>query len=91
MSTDWERILVNNDNTATENFTDAIMKAAKENIPIEIMALKQNDKPWMTSELKLSIRKRDRLFKRAKRTRYVKKTGGGGETNEISQRISTGG
>ena len=68
MSTDWEGILDKDVDTATEHFTDAIMKATKANIPIKIMAPKQNDKPWMTSELKLSIRKRDRLFKRAKRT-----------------------
>ena len=68
MSTDWEGILDKDVDTATEHFTDAIMKAAKANIPIKIMAPKQNDKPWMTSELKFSIQKRDRLFKRAKGT-----------------------
>ena len=68
MSTDWEGILDKDVDTATEHFTYTIIKAAKENIPMKIMALKQNDKPWKTSELKLSMRKRDQLFKPAKRT-----------------------
>ena len=68
MDADWEAILDRDIDSATEQFTSAISTAAKETIPTKILRTKRKDKPWMTNELKRNIRKRDRLFKQAKRT-----------------------
>lgn len=66
-SVDWSSIISHDIEIATSEFTEAIMNAAREAIPIRTVTVKQNDKPWVTSELKKHIRKRDRLFKIAKR------------------------
>ena len=43
------------------------MNAAKASIPIRTIATNTKDKPWFSIELKREIRKRDRLFRIAKR------------------------
>ena len=54
--------------TATEKFTQAILDAAHKTIPTKTILIRPGDKPWITRHLKLHMKKRDRLFKKAKRT-----------------------
>ena len=65
-NTDWTDILDNDVDEATELFISAIHQAAIASIPIKRKKLQPKQKPWITSELKRNIRKRDRLFKIAK-------------------------
>ena len=67
MDTDWDTLLNTDLDEATNNFTYALMTAARASIPVRTTSIKANDKPWFTSELKRQIRKRDRLFKIAKK------------------------
>ena len=66
MDTNWRQILEMDIDDATIDFTSAILSAAKQAIPTKVVRIRQNDKPWITSELKRNIRKRDRLFKTAR-------------------------
>ena len=51
---------------ATEKFTDTILAAAADSIPMKIVKVRHNNKIWLTPELKVSMRKRDRLFRLAR-------------------------
>ena len=66
MHTDWDFINDNNVHDATEQFTQTILTAAAEAIPLKTIKARQNNKNWMTTELRASIRKRDRLFRLAR-------------------------
>ena len=66
MNTDWNDIIEKDIDTAVEEFTSAILDAAHRTIPTKTVTVRQRDKPWVTADLKRVIRKRDRLFKRAK-------------------------
>ena len=68
INTNWTDILNNDIDTATDLFTSAILESASASIPIKRIKHHPQQKPWVTSELKRNIRKRDRLFKIAKRT-----------------------
>ena len=50
--TDWDRVLDCDVDDASNNFTDALMTAAKAAIPLRTISPKINDKPWFNSELK---------------------------------------
>ena len=67
MDIDWDRLLDCDMDKATENVTDALLTAAKASIPFKTFTTKCNKKPWFNLELKRQIRRRDRLFKIAKR------------------------
>ena len=67
MNIDWRHILENEIDTATYQFTSAILSAARQAIPTKTIRIRSTDKPWVTNELKRSIRKRDRLFRTARR------------------------
>ena len=61
--TDWDTI-INDDDTTNNvciNFTDKFLTIAKECIPLKTILVRHNDKPWISSELKKEIIKRDRL------------------------------
>ena len=49
----------------------SFMDACKLKIPNKQIRVKPKDKPWMTGEVKMYIRKRNRLFKRFKRTKLL--------------------
>ena len=66
LNVNWEIILSKGVNEATELFTQAIKNAAHQSIPQQVLKTHKKDKPWVTRELKIEIRKRNRLFKRAK-------------------------
>ena len=68
LDTDWKRILDNDIDVATDQFISAILTAADASIPKKRVRAKRCQKPWATQELITQIRKRDRLFKRARQT-----------------------
>ena len=52
------------------NFNNSIILSnCKENIHCKTVTIRTKDRPWMCNEVRLFLRKRDRLFKRYKRTR----------------------
>ena len=59
--TDWDTIINDDDTTVCINFTDKFFTIAKKCIPLKTILVRHNDKPWISSELKKEIRKRDRL------------------------------
>ena len=65
--TDWDYILSHDIDTATEQFTQAILESACQSIPQKTLIIRPGDKPWITKHLKYHMNKRDRLFKKAKR------------------------
>ena len=67
LNTDWDRLLDCDVDEATDNFTDTLMTAAKASIPQIHISINANNKPWFSLELKREIRKRDRLFRIAKK------------------------
>ena len=67
MDIDWDNLLDCDLDKATENFTEALMTAAKASIPQKCFSTNSKNKPWFNAELKRQIRKRERLFKMAKR------------------------
>ena len=66
INTDWSFIDDNNIDDATEIFTETILAAAADAIPIKPVKSNRNDKAWVTPELKSNMRKRDRLFRLAR-------------------------
>lgn len=66
--TDWDAIINQNIHCAVNDFTKAIMCAARAAIPTKVIQIKSASKPWMNKELKRNIRKRETLYKCAKRT-----------------------
>ena len=66
IQTDWNFIEEKNIHDATEQFTQTIWMAATDAIPMKIIKRRQDDKIWVTAELRMCMRKRDRLFRIAK-------------------------
>lgn len=64
----WLEILGNDPETAATQFTDVLLRVAKETIPSKSVTIRQGDKPWMHNEIRIEIRKRKRLHRRAKST-----------------------
>ena len=75
MDTEWDDLLDCDLDQATDNFTNALMSAAKASIPFKAFSTKSNNKPWYNLELKREIRKRDRLFHTAKKTQHHTRLG----------------
>ena len=44
-------------------FTETLVQIARECIPSKLVTVRNNDKPWFTSELRTEIRRRDRFWK----------------------------
>ena len=67
----WDTIIneTRSVNQACENFTDLFLKFCKECIPCKKVLIRQNDKPWFSSELRYNIRLRNRLRKRYFKTK----------------------
>ena len=66
LQTDCRAILDKDIDEATTDFTSHILDAARRCIPTKQIRQRQ-DKPWVTTELLRQIRKRERLFKIAKK------------------------
>ena len=68
IGTRWDDILDQDLDSATEDFTNTILNAASIAIPKREITVRSTDKSWVTGELRRCIRRRERLFRRAKRT-----------------------
>ena len=55
----------------TKNLTDTVLKLAADSIPNRIIAIRNNDLPWITSDIKKIMRKRNRLRRKAKKLNSV--------------------
>ena len=70
-SYNWD--LIANDNCAVDEacykFTDLFLKFCKYCIPFRKVLIRQNDKPWLNSELRYNLRLRDRLRKHSFKTK----------------------
>ena len=67
--TDWDSVIEHDIDTATTNFTQTLLAAAAETIPIKTIRTRVQNKPWVNAALKREMRKRDRLFKLAQKHR----------------------
>ncbi|XP_071177655.1 uncharacterized protein [Mytilus edulis] len=65
--TDWYALLPDDKdvNELCEIFTVTFLNIARECIPTKQVTIRKNDKPWFNSELRREIRTRDRLRKKA--------------------------
>jgi hypothetical protein len=54
--------------TIYDDWNNELTNLIKENIPTRTVLIRSTDKPWFTSEVKQTIRHRDRLFKKFKQT-----------------------
>ena len=54
-----------NINTIADTITEHIITAAKESVPYKTMFIRPNEPEWINSNIKLQIRQRKRLFRRA--------------------------
>ena len=67
---DWDSLQDNNVDTYSENITSTILSVAKECIPNRQITIRPSDPPWLTTEIKLNIRKRKRAYRKAKSTGF---------------------
>lgn len=66
---DWDALFVNNDtDSITGKITDEILQAANKCIPNRIITVRKDNPPWLTSRIKICIRRKNRLHRKAKRT-----------------------
>ncbi len=67
----WDTIfIIDNIDDIVDTWTDVFLDLAKECIPYSKIIVRPDDLPYMTSELRSQIRKKDRLFKQWQRTKY---------------------
>ena len=62
----WEQLVDEDINIYTQNVTHAIYDAAIKSIPNKIVCIRTGDAPWMNHVIKSTIRKRKRLYHKAK-------------------------
>ena len=64
---DWNSLLSDQQDVdeMCTTFTSTFLQVARQCIPTKDIIVRENDKPWFTSELRREIRKRDRLRKSA--------------------------
>ncbi|MEW8542639.1 MAG: reverse transcriptase family protein, partial [Candidatus Thiodiazotropha sp.] len=66
---DWNCIINENDiEKAVENFTNLLIQTAEKSIPNKIATIRPNEYPWINGMIRKLIRKRKRLYRRAKRS-----------------------
>ena len=65
-SQDWSFINGNDINLINETFSNKIMELADQSIPKVNFTYRPNDKPWMNSNIRRTMRQRDRLYLKAK-------------------------
>ena len=69
LETDWDNVLDGDIDQATTKFTEVLLSAAATSIPCKKVRVSGHDKPWITSALKREMRKRDRLFRTAQKSK----------------------
>ena len=65
--TDWRAISEKDIDEAIDTLTMTLLNAADKCIPVKLVQKRAN-KPWVSSELRREMRKRDRLFRKARQT-----------------------
>ena len=66
LGTNWDDIVDRDLDEAVDLLPSAILHTAENFIPTKTIKLR-NDKPWLSAELRREMRKRDRLFRQARR------------------------
>ena len=66
--TNWIDLRHYDVNVHASNITEHILEISKQCIPNRIIKIKPSDPPWITTAIKRLIRKRKRLFRKAKNT-----------------------
>ena len=66
--TNWIDLRHDDINVHASNITEHILEISKQCIPNRIIKIKPSDPPWITTAIKRLIRKRKRLFRKAKTT-----------------------
>ena len=67
--TDWESVLNDHDlDKSVGLFNQILTEAAELSIPNKIATIRQNEYPWINGLIRKLVRKRKRLYRRAKRT-----------------------
>ena len=51
-----------------ENFTETLIKSAEKVIPNKIVTIRPDDYPWINGKIRKLIRKRKRLFRKARKS-----------------------
>lgn len=69
-SVDWQALINPNDNVDDINnlIIDKILSLAALHIPVKVIRIRPNDKPWMTQEIRRNLRVKNRLLKKARST-----------------------
>ena len=66
--TNWHSLQDDDVDIYVLNMTNKILYIAKECIPNRVVTIKPSDPPWITTTIKRYIRKRKRIFRKAKQT-----------------------
>ena len=65
---DWDSLQNNNVDIYSGNITSTILSIAKECIPNRHITIRPSEPPWITTEIKRTIRKRKKAYRKAKST-----------------------
>ena len=70
---DWDEMLLSNANINEiySNFTSIIEEISKKHIPTKTVTIRPSDKPFMNNEIRLKMRQRNRVHKKAKSTNSI--------------------
>ena len=65
---DWEGFLLSSENIdeMSIKFTNKFIEFVKMFVPVKIITMRPNDKPWFNSSIRRAMRIRDRLHKQVK-------------------------
>ncbi|MCG8096816.1 MAG: hypothetical protein JAZ17_24870 [Candidatus Thiodiazotropha endolucinida] len=66
--TDWNTLRNDDVDVYASNIINHLLSIAKDCIPNKMTRIKPTDPPWITSEIKRTIRKRKRAYRKAKQT-----------------------
>ncbi|MCG7877682.1 MAG: reverse transcriptase domain-containing protein [Candidatus Thiodiazotropha endolucinida] len=63
---DWNSIRNDDVNIYAESFTDNLLALAEQSIPCKTVTIRPRDLPWINSDIRKTMRKRNRLFRKYK-------------------------
>ena len=71
-SVQWDILIIENDvNQSVTNVTSTILQIALSNVPNKAITIRTKDCPWITNDIKHTIRKKNHHHTRAKRSKSV--------------------
>ncbi|XP_053380636.1 uncharacterized protein LOC128548935 [Mercenaria mercenaria] len=65
-NTNWEILKDDNIEAYAASVTQTLLDLSKQCIPTKFITVKSNDSPWITTQIKQKIRKRKKLYRKAK-------------------------